>query len=106
MCSPAARPTTPARPDLRSEGATSADTKERRILIDIDEQAQAAAQDALHTEAQQDTIDAALREVAAMAARQRDLKRLISGRLPDLERMSGLCANCGGSRHCTRHERT
>ena len=32
-----------------------------------------------------DTVNAALREVAALAARRRDLHRLTSGGLPDLE---------------------
>jgi Arc/MetJ family transcription regulator len=56
-----------------------------KTLIDIDEQALAVAQDALHTETKKDTVNAALREVAALAARRRDLKRLTSGALPDLE---------------------
>src|ERR1035441_3827281 len=45
----------------------------------------AAAQEALHTETKKDTVNAALREVAALAARRRDLRRLASGGLPDLE---------------------
>jgi Arc/MetJ family transcription regulator len=56
-----------------------------KTLIDIDEQALAAAQDALHTETKKDTVNAALREAAALAARRRDLKRLTEGALPDLE---------------------
>jgi Arc/MetJ family transcription regulator len=56
-----------------------------KTLIDIDEQALAAAQDALHTETKKDTVNAALREAAALAARRRDLKRLTEGGLPDLE---------------------
>jgi Arc/MetJ family transcription regulator len=55
-----------------------------KTLIDIDEQALAEAQDALHTESKKDTVNAALREVAALAARRRDLKRLTDGGLPDL----------------------
>jgi hypothetical protein len=38
----------------------------------------------LHTETKKDTINAALRAVAALAARRRDLQRLASGGLPDL----------------------
>jgi Arc/MetJ family transcription regulator len=56
-----------------------------KTLLDIDEQALAAAQDALHTETKKDTVNTALREVAALAARRRDLRRLTSGALPDLE---------------------
>lgn len=56
-----------------------------KTLIDVDEQYLAAAQEALHTETKKDTVNAALREVAALAARRRDLQRLESGGLPDLE---------------------
>jgi Arc/MetJ family transcription regulator len=56
-----------------------------RTLIDIDEEYLAAAQQVLHTETKKDTVNAALREVAALAARRRDLQRLTSGSLPDLE---------------------
>jgi Arc/MetJ family transcription regulator len=56
-----------------------------RTLIDIDEEYLAAAQRVLHTETKKDTVNAALREVAALAARRRDLQRLTSGSLPDLE---------------------
>jgi len=56
-----------------------------KTLIDINEEYLAAAQEALHTETKKDTINAALRAVAALAARRRDLQRLISGGLPDLE---------------------
>jgi Arc/MetJ family transcription regulator len=54
-------------------------------LIDVDEEYLAAAQAALHTETAKDTVNAALREVAALAARRRDLLRLTSGGLADLE---------------------
>jgi hypothetical protein len=37
------------------------------------------------TETKKDTVNAALRAVAALAARRRDLQRLVSGGLPDLE---------------------
>jgi Arc/MetJ family transcription regulator len=56
-----------------------------KTLIDVDEQYLAAAQEVLHTETKKDTVNAALREVAALAARRRDLQRLKSGGLPDLE---------------------
>jgi len=56
-----------------------------KTLIDIDEQALAVAQDALHTNTKKDTVNAALREVAVLAARRRDLNRLTSGALPGLE---------------------
>jgi Arc/MetJ family transcription regulator len=56
-----------------------------KTLIDVDEESLAAAQEALHTETKKDTVNAALRAVAAMAARRRDLERLTSGSLPDLE---------------------
>lgn len=56
-----------------------------KTLIDVDEQYLAAAQAALHTETKKDTVNAALREVIALAARRRDLQRLRSGSLADLE---------------------
>jgi Arc/MetJ family transcription regulator len=56
-----------------------------KTLIDVDEQYLAAAQEVLHTQTKRDTVNAALREVAALAARRRDLRRLVSGGLPDLE---------------------
>lgn len=56
-----------------------------KTLIDVDEQYLAAAQEVLHTVTKKDTVNAALREVAALAARRRDLQRLESGGLPDLE---------------------
>jgi Arc/MetJ family transcription regulator len=56
-----------------------------KTLIDVDEQYLAAAQAVLHTNTKKDTVNAALREVAALAARRRDLQRLTSGSLPDLE---------------------
>ena len=55
-----------------------------RTLIDIDEEQLAAAQNVLKTETKKDTVNAALRQVTALAARRRDLHRLISGGLPDL----------------------
>jgi Arc/MetJ family transcription regulator len=56
-----------------------------KTLIDVDEGYLAAAQEALHTKTKKGTVNAALREVAALAARRRDLLRLASGGLPDLE---------------------
>jgi len=56
-----------------------------KTLIDVDEEYLAAAQQALHTEAKKDTVNAVLRAVAALAARRRDLQRLVSGGLPDPE---------------------
>jgi Arc/MetJ family transcription regulator len=56
-----------------------------KTLIDIDEQYLAAAQRELGTATKKDTVNAALREVAALAARRRDLQRLASRGLPDLE---------------------
>lgn len=55
-----------------------------KTLIDVDEEYLAAAKEVLHTETK-NTVNAALRAVAALAARRRDLQRLASGGLPDLE---------------------
>jgi len=54
-----------------------------KTLIDVNEEYLAAAQEVLHTETKKDTINAALRAVAVLAARRRDLQRLVSD-LPDL----------------------
>ena len=56
-----------------------------KTLIDVNEEYLAAAQEVLHTKTKKDTINAALRMVASLAARRRDLQRLVSGGLPDLE---------------------
>ncbi len=56
-----------------------------KTLVEIDDGYLAAAQQALGTATKKDTVNAALREVAALAARRRDLQRLTSGELPDLE---------------------
>jgi Arc/MetJ family transcription regulator len=56
-----------------------------KTLIDVDEGDLAAAQEVLHTRTKKDTVNAALRQVAALAARRRDLQRLTSNGLPDLE---------------------
>jgi Arc/MetJ family transcription regulator len=55
-----------------------------KTLIDIDEEQLAAAQEILKTETKKDTVNAALRQVTALAARRRDLRRLTAGALPDL----------------------
>jgi Arc/MetJ family transcription regulator len=55
-----------------------------KTLIDVDEAQLAAAQKILKTETKKDTVNAALRQVTALAARRRDLQRLISGELADL----------------------
>jgi len=56
-----------------------------KTLIDVDEEMLTAAQQALGTNTKKETVNAALRAVTALAARRRDLQRLISGGLPDLE---------------------
>jgi Arc/MetJ family transcription regulator len=55
-----------------------------KTLIDVDDDDLAAAQRVLHTETKKDTVNTALREVVALAARRRDLQRLTSGSLADL----------------------
>ena len=55
-----------------------------KTLIEIDDEYLAAAQQALGTSTKKDTVNAALREVAALAARRRDLHRLTFRGLPDL----------------------
>jgi Arc/MetJ family transcription regulator len=55
-----------------------------KTLIDIDEQQLAEAQKVLKTATKKDTVNAALHQVTALAARRRDLQRLMSGGLPDL----------------------
>ena len=56
-----------------------------KTLVDVNEEYLAAAQEVLHTKTKKDTINAALRTVAALAARRRDLQRLAAGGLPDLQ---------------------
>ena len=56
-----------------------------QTLIEIDDEYLAAAQQALGTATKKDAVNAALREVIALAARRRDLQRLTSGGLPDLD---------------------
>ena len=62
-----------------AEGALMA-----KILIDLDEEQLAAAQKVPNNATKKDTVNAALRQVTALAARRRDLQRLVSGGLPDL----------------------
>jgi len=54
-----------------------------KTLIEIDDESLAAAQQVLGTTTKKDTVNAALREVTALAARRRDLDRLTSRGLPD-----------------------
>ena len=56
-----------------------------KTLVEIDDEYLAAARQALGTATKKDTVNAALREVTALAARRRDLQRLTCGGLPDLE---------------------
>lgn len=55
-----------------------------KTLIDIDDDELARAQQALRTVTKKDTVNRALSEATALAARRRDLERLIEGRLADL----------------------
>jgi Arc/MetJ family transcription regulator len=55
-----------------------------RVRRHIDEEQLAAAQEVLKTQTKKDTVNAALRQVTALAARRRDLHRLTSRGLPDL----------------------
>ena len=56
-----------------------------RTTVDIDRDAFDLAQGELGTRGLSATVNAALREVTALAARRRDLHRLTSRGLPDLE---------------------
>ncbi len=55
-----------------------------KTLVDLDEGQLAAAAKALGTTTKKDTVNSALREAAALAARRRDLEHLRAGQLPDL----------------------
>lgn len=55
-----------------------------RTVVDIDDELLAAAREALGTTTKVETVNRALAEVVALAARRRDLERLCSGGLPDL----------------------
>ncbi|MDY7100849.1 MAG: type II toxin-antitoxin system VapB family antitoxin [Actinomycetota bacterium] len=55
-----------------------------RTVVDIDESALTEARKALGTTTEDETVNRALAEVAALAARRRDLQRLTAGELTDL----------------------
>jgi len=55
-----------------------------RTVVDIDENSLREARAALGTTTKVETVNRALAEVAALAARRRDLKRLLSGDMPAL----------------------
>ena len=55
-----------------------------RTVVDIDDELLDAARAALGTTTKVETVNRALAEVAALAARRRDLERLCAGGLPDL----------------------
>ena len=55
-----------------------------RTVVDIDENSLREARAALGTTTKVETVNRALAEVAALAARRRDLKRLVSGDLSAL----------------------
>jgi hypothetical protein len=55
-----------------------------RTVVDIDEESLREARAALGTTTKVETVNRALAEVAALAARRRDLKRLAGGDLPSL----------------------
>jgi len=55
-----------------------------KTLIDIDDDALEHARRALGTTTKRDTVNQALVEVAALAARRRDIDRLRADGLPDL----------------------
>lgn len=55
-------------------------------LIDVDDAALQAARAALDTSTIKDTVNTALRQAAATAARRRHLERLAANALPDLRR--------------------
>ncbi len=55
-------------------------------LIDVDDAALGAAREALATRTIKDTVNAALRQAAAVAARRRHLERFALDQLPDLRR--------------------
>ena len=55
-----------------------------KTLIDVDDVRLAEAERVLGTKTKKDTVNAALAEVIALAARRRDLERLTAHGLPDL----------------------
>jgi Arc/MetJ family transcription regulator len=63
------------------------DDEEERVaktLVDIDESLLAAAKAVLGTTTKKETVNAALAQAVALAARRRDIERLCAGGLPDL----------------------
>jgi hypothetical protein len=58
-------------------------------VVDIDEDALRGAREALGTTTKVETVNRALAEVAALAARRRDLRRLTAGELADLRDAGG-----------------
>jgi predicted nucleic acid-binding protein len=58
-----------------------------KTLVEVDEEQLAAAQKVLKTETKKDTVNAALRQVTALAARRRDLQaHLLRAARPDRRR--------------------
>ena len=55
-----------------------------RTVVDINEDALREAREALGTTTKVETVNRALVEVAAIAARRRDLRRLVGGQLSAL----------------------
>lgn len=55
-----------------------------RTVVDIDEDSLRNARDALGTKTKVETVNRALVEASALAARRRDLRRLIDGGAADL----------------------
>jgi Arc/MetJ family transcription regulator len=53
-------------------------------LIEVNKELLTAAQQVLGTKTRNETVNAALRQVTALAARRRDLQRLTAAGLPDL----------------------
>jgi len=55
-----------------------------KTSINVDDEYLAAAREVLGTQTEEETVNAALRAVAAMATRRRDLDQLAATDLPDL----------------------
>ncbi|HXS62331.1 MAG TPA: type II toxin-antitoxin system VapB family antitoxin [Streptosporangiaceae bacterium] len=55
-----------------------------KTSIDVDDEYLAAAREVLGTQTEEETVNAALRAVAAMADRRRDPAHLLAGDPPDL----------------------
>ena len=63
-----------------------------KTLIDVDPMALQAAKEALGTKTKKETVNAALFQAAALAARRRDLQRLTRRGLADLSDASVMSA--------------